>query len=928
MIKTVGLSEDLAERLVDIILEKAGNNPLEMAKIQVVLPTRRACKTVKDAFLQKSKEKSLLLPQLMPIYELDNLAEDIPTAMPALERTLLLAKMCHKKPHVSTPEQAIKIAVSLGELLDEFYQFETDTTQLSELVQNPIFAEHWNETLIFLEIITQQWPKILKEKGLIDEADRRIRLIDAYTKKIQGTNDTVIVAGLDGGLPAVRRLLETLNKQKNGLILLDGVDTGMTSGEMELLPEYHYQTSIKQILTTLKTEPSAVQVIGHKTERETLIREALLPESRTEEWRAGKIKANALQNVERIDCETSTEEALTIALILREALEKPEQTAALVTTDRLLARRVMAEMKRWGIILDDSAGTPITQTPIGVFLGLLTDVALTQGKPSALLALLKHPFSADGQNPMAFRQTIKSLEKEVRLNKTEFNPNLKTDFNPFISLFQNNVLTPFKTLLTEHIRLAEELATSADRTAQERLWQDDAGKATFDFLINLLEKADLIGEIEPLFYPNILEILMNTVTVRPTYGMHPRLDILGPIEARFNHYDICVLGGLNEGTFPTVPDVGPWLNRPMRYALNLPQPESKTATVSMDFAHCFCSPKVILTRAKKAEGAETIPSRFLARIEAALTGSNLTLPIKNADWAKRLDKSEATTPSKRPQPCPPVDARPKSLSVTKIELWMRNPYAIYARYILRLFKLDPLENNQKQQIYGSAVHKILEKFIKENPNNCDKNRLMTLADEILTEFGMTPTDKIFYLPRFEQTAEFIIKQQHETQGMIKASLTEEKAEKTFDVAGHPFTLKGTADRIDILKDGTARILDYKTGTVPSVKEVVAGYAPQLPLESYLFSNNGFPEQAKPVAQLAYWKLASKEADCHIVNVTKDKTAQELSDDNFENLKTLIYTYNQEKTPYAAAALTGRDKTYNDYDHLARTSEWANEGDEE
>ena len=158
MIKTVGLSEDLAECLVDIILEKAGNNPLEMAKIQVVLPTRRACKTVKDAFLQKSKEKSLLLPQLMPIYELDNLAEDIPTAMPALERTLLLSSLCQKKPHVATPEQAIKIAVSLGELLDEFYQFETDTTQLSDLVQNPIFAEHWNETLIFLEIITQQWP--------------------------------------------------------------------------------------------------------------------------------------------------------------------------------------------------------------------------------------------------------------------------------------------------------------------------------------------------------------------------------------------------------------------------------------------------------------------------------------------------------------------------------------------------------------------------------------------------------------------------------------------------------------------------------------------------------------------------------------------------------------------------------------------------
>lgn len=928
MIKTVGLSENLADCLVDLIIEKAVNNPLETAKIQIILPTRRSCKTVKDSFLQKSQNTSLLLPRLLPIYELDDLAEDIPDALPTLERTLLLSKLCQAKPNVTTPEQAFKIAISLGELLDAFYQFETDIDKLKDLVQNPIFAEHWNETLIFLDIITQVWPKILKEKKLIDEADRRIRLINAYTKKIQGSKETVIAAGLDGGLPSVRRLLDVINKQKNGLILLDGVDTSLSPNELALLPEYHYQTGIKKILNTLKVHPTSVHVIGRKTERDSLIREVLLPEAQTEEWRAGKIKSSALQNIERIDCETPSEEALTIALILRGALEKPEQTAALVTPDRILARRVIAEMKRWGIILDDSAGTPLSQTPIGVFLRLLTDVALNKENISSLLAVLKHPFSADKDNPVIFRQVIKSLEKNARQNKNKFTPNLKTDFTQFTELFQNNILTPFKTILTHHINLAEELAVSSDRTAQERLWQDDAGKEAFEFLTLLLEKADLIGEIEPIFYPMILEILMNTVTVRPTYGMHPRLDILGPIEARFNHYDICVIGGLNEGTFPGIPDIGPWLNRPMRQTLNLPQPENKTATVSMDFAHCFCSPKVILTRSKKAEGAETIPSRFLARLEATLTGSNLTLPIKNADWAKQLDKSNKTTSSKRPQPCPPAEARPTSLSVTKIELWMRNPYAIYARYILRLFKLDSLGKNQKQQIYGSAVHKVLEKFIKENPNNCDKNRLIALADEILTEFGMTPTDKIFYLPRFEQTAEFIIKQQQETLGMIKDSLPEQKGEKTFDVAGRPFTLKGTADRIDIFKDGTARILDYKTGTIPSIKEVVAGYAPQLPLESYLFSNNGFPEQAKPVAQLAYWKLASKETDCNVINITQNKTAQELSDDNFENLKTLIHIYNQEKTPYVAAALTGRDKTYNDYDHLARTSEWANEGDEE
>ena len=927
MIKTYSLSDNLADKIVDIVLKKKDDDPLSCAQIQIILPTRRACLTVKNAFLKRSLQKPILVPKLLPLYDLDNLAEDIPPALPKLSRTLLLQKLCAAKPNMATPEQALKVAISLGQVLDEFYQFETPTENLSELVQNPIFAEHWNETVVFLDIITKEWPKILAEKDLIDEADRRIRLIDAYTRQIPKISDFIIAAGLDGGLPVVRRLLKEIDSRPNGLILTEGLDTDLTASEWKGLPENHYQFGYLKILEELHKTPKDVESLTPPTAREMLIKQALKPEDKTEQWQRATISADALNHVTRIDCANDIDEAITIALILRGALEKPEQTASLVTTDRTLARRVITEMKRWGIVLDDSAGTPVLQTEAGIFLTLIARLGTSHKEQTDLLALLKHPLSADGQNPMGFRKQIKSYEKKAREKQSPFNPPLNTDLDSFVALFNNNALTPFCTLLKEHIRLAEALATSHDRTGLERLWGTDAGKVIFEFLTNLIEEADLIGAIEPAFYPSMLEILLNGLSVRVTYGMHPRLDILGPIEARFHHTDICVIGGLNEGVFPPMPETGPWLNRKMRNTLLLPQPENKIAELAADFAHCFCAPTVYLTRAKKTDGTETIPSRFLARLEAVLMGSQIPFPTLSNDWAEALDKPDKPEVITRPMPTPPVSARPYRLSVTRIETWMRNPYAIYARYILKLFPLKELIPDQKQQLYGVAIHDTLETFIKENPNNCDKGRLMALANQLLSQIGMTDSDKAFYLPRFEQAADFVITQQSKTAGQIDKAVTETEGEFTFEVDGKPFTLTGKADRIDLFKNRSARILDYKTGTVPGNKEVVSGYAPQLPLEGLIYLNGGFKDiQTLPLSDLAYWKLASKTEDCSVVSLNTKQPIDTLIQNSFEGLKNLIHVFNQPTTPYEACPIAGKEPTYNDYEHLSRFAEWGKGGD--
>ncbi|MDY6407596.1 MAG: PD-(D/E)XK nuclease family protein [Pseudomonadota bacterium] len=927
MIETVGLADNLADKIVDIVLKKIDHNPLMAAQIQIILPTRRAAVIIKNAFLKRSLQKPILIPKLIPLYDLDNLAEDIPPAMSALERALTLQKLCAEIPNITTPEGALKVAISLGQVLDEFYQFEAPTKNLSELVQNPIFAEHWNETIVFLDIITKEWPKILANKGMIDEADRRIRLIDSYTRNLSQTTDFIIAAGLDGGLPVVRRLLAQIDARENGLILMEGLDTTLTEQELKSLPENHYLYGIKQILEELKKTPQMVQSSRFPLSKELLMMQALAPADSTEQWQHVKIPSESISHVKRIDCDTDADEATTIALILRGALEVPEQTAALVTPNRALARRVISQMRRWNIILDDSAGTPVLQTEAGIFLSLIAQVGLSHQDPIDLLSLLKHPLCADGQNPMFFRKQVKVWEKEARLNETAFTPLLSTDLAPFCEMFNNgNVLTPFKTILTAHIRLAEALATSSDRTGAERLWGTDTGKVIFEFLINLVQQADLIGKIEPAFYGRIMEILLAGLNVRPSYGMHPRLDILGPIEARFHHADICIIGGLNEGVFPPVPETGPWLNRKMRQDLLLPQPEIKISEMAYDFAHCFCSPRVYLTRAKKTDGTETIPSRFISRMEAVLMGNQIPFSIFKNDWAETLDRPNKTETIAPPAPCPPVSARPKKLSVTRIEMWMRNPYAIYARYVLGLFPLKNLNTKERQQLYGVAVHDALEAFIRKNPNNCDKAELMAVMRESLSRVGMTETDQTFFLSRFDQTADFIIANQSIHANLIQQSLTEASGEVTFDVEGIPFTLTGKADRIDLFKNGSVRILDYKTGTVPSVKEVVSGYAPQLPLEALILIKNGFKDlKSAPICDLVYWKLASKADDCKIISLTEKKKATDLIDESFQGLFNLIRIFNQQNTPYEACPVAGKEPTFNDYEHLSRSAEWRKGG---
>lgn len=948
MIYAARLSDHFAKTLTTVLLERYPAQS-DLANVRVILPTRRACRTVKEAFLQHAQTRPMLLPRLIPLYDFEDLSADLPPACSAVERTLLLTHLCRAKPHVASLPAALKIALGLGALLDEFYQFEVSPDALDTLVQEASFAEHWNQTVAFLDIIRVWWPRILQERGQIDAMDRTVRQIDALNKKFQHVKPEhpIVLAGFDGGIKAVNRLINTLNKFDNTLILFDYFDFNISKGLFDTADETH---PLYKKIRLMKDGGISLQAVHPITNETNTARENWLYRAFADRTETGEpVTKAAFHNVHRLTCATAAEEAAACALILRQILETPGKTAALVTTDRTLSRRVISEMKRWGIDLDDSAGQPLLHTPVGVFLALVADAAVPDTGTRPLNALFKHPFAA----AWATHLNLSAAEVDARRHDTPLTLALPPFFKQLQQAAADGTLRPLNDWLTLHLNAAAELAsapetpntspttkdatnapTSLTETGQARLWAGDAGEAALSFLTQVQGAASVIHPMDFTDYRGLINLFFMNESVRPAYGTHPRLSILGPIEARLFHPDLCIIGGLNEGIFPETPDSGPWLNRPMRRALGLPVPETKTAALAADFMHCCAAPEVWLTRSAKSGGAPTIPSRFLSRLDAAAEQSGEQFLTDTLPFLAALDRPKVFSSPERPAPCPPVNKRPRTLAATRIELWMRNPYAIYARFILGLFPLPELEEPRPRQVFGSLVHAVLEDFFKTAPDTTNTAVLTAQGEKALAHSTLTPAERAFFAPQWAKIAAFVTKNQAVRAPFTRSTTVEATGTLTLNRPGGAFTLTARADRIDLMQDGTVELIDYKTGSVPSLAEIAAGYAPQLPLEGLILSAGGFSvssgSKAPPV--LTHWQLSGRDTGGRVAGALGRKATESdaltLLEHTRAGLERLIDVFDRPETPYEATPVPGKAPRYDDYRHLARTQEWMNDDSQE
>jgi ATP-dependent helicase/nuclease subunit B len=948
-----------------------------LADCIVLLPTRRACRSLADAFLRVSGGRPLLLPDIRPLGDVEedslslrlssgDAALTLPPAISERRRELLLTRLVleWKKSGDITPDQALRLARELARLLDQIQTERLDFRALESLAPEQ-FATHWQNVLDFLAIVTENWPKILADQDCIDPADRRNRLLEAQTRLWRDAppETPVIAAGSTGSIPATADLLVVVAQLPRGRIVLPGLDRAIddASHRAALGEATHPQQGMLRLLERLEVAPAAVRdwdagpdgpALSSPSSRTRIAIEALRPTETTDAWRAlGDLLADALDDVERVDCANEAEEAGVIALMLRHALDEPGRTASLVTTDRQLARRVAAALGRWDIEIDDSAGRPIMESPPGLYLRQVARAAADGLSPVLLLSLLKHPLAAGGMERDAFRRLVREFEKRVLRGPrpapgiaglrecvagtdaagTAFDALLdaiEARLGPLCAVLEGHAL-PLEALIDAHLAAAEAMADSATDPGAARIWHGEAGELLASAIAELREGPDILDDVAGRDYAPLFEGLMAGATSRPRYGLHPRLHIWGPLEARLLHADLMVLAGLNERSWP--PDVGndPWMSRPMRARFGLPAPERRIGLAAHDFAQAFAATRVALVRAVKSEGAPTVPSRWLTRLQAVLDGIGRPDALAPATpWTalyRGLSYPARPIRIDPPAPTPPVAARPRELSVTRIETWMREPYAIYADKILKLRALDPLEADPGAAERGSFIHDALDRFVRDHSGALPADALARLTACGEAAFGdalSRPAVRAFWWPRFLRVAAWFLAQE-------QARRVREIAEPRSEIRGRieiaapagPFVLTAKADRVDRLAGGGFTIIDYKTGSPPGRKLIELGFAPQLALEALILSHGGFEGLPAGAAEtLAYWRLSGGEPPGEIIPVKSEPQA--LVDAARKGLGNLISTFDDPRTPYHATPRPDHPAPYNDYEHLARTLEWS------
>jgi ATP-dependent helicase/nuclease subunit B len=1016
-------------------------NPELLADVTLYLPTRRAGRMAREVFLDVLNTDAVVLPRIVALGSVDEdelefsdaaqlggpEATRLPPKLDDLERKLTLAKLVAAwakfQPDslvVGGPASTLALAGDLARLMDDMVTRGVGWDALDGIVPDELDI-YWQHTLKFLKIAKETWPAHLAENDRIEPAARRDLLIAAEISRLTTRPKCpVVAAGSTGSMPTTARLLHAIATMPHGAVVLPGLDTHLDEAAWTSIGDVenptdpstppptwsHPQFALHHLLSRVFRikRRDVIALAGPAPRgREVLASEAMRPAGASAEWHTQLEKpeivtriANGMTNLTVLEAANPEMEALAIAIAMREASEK-NVTAALVTPDRALARRVMASLDRWSLNYDDSGGDSLMDMPAGIFARLAAETVADELAPPPLLALLKHPLFRLGKVKDYWSAAIADLELALLrgTRPAAGSAGLTRDFTRFrdelgklrrketsaihgsepraqltdaaldgVQALVEELSSALKPL--ENIKRGKPhdfselaachrnvlVALSIDDTKKIASFEGPDGGALSRAFDDLFQAVGISQESEkPLpsglaldlsEYPDAFQTAFGDRIVRRPQAAGARLRIYGPLEARLTESDRVILGGLVEGVWPPAPRVDPWLSRPMRHQLGLDLPERRIGLSAHDFAQLLGAKDVILSHAAKVAGAPAVASRFLHRLEAVAGGTLWTDAKQRGEnytrWADELDRPAAVTPAPQPMPKPALALRPLRMSVTEIEDWLRDPYTIYAKRILKLTPLDPVDMPLTAADRGSAIHDALGEFAAQFPAALPDDPAQTLrriGEIYFAPLMDRPEARALWWPRFLRIASWLAGWERDR----RMNVARVEAEATGRISiplegGRAFTLSARADRIEHRTDRTFAMLDYKTGNPPSSKQVYLGLSPQLTLEAAILRGGGFDDipAGSSVSELVYIKLSGNNpaGDERILELKANRGDEaqfpdDAADEALRELTALIRRFENEDEAYRSVVLTMWANRYGTYDDLARVKEWSASG---
>lgn len=947
---------DFPSALVDGLTQRCKNQPPEaLAKVELIVNTQRMERRIRNLF---DAGPNLLLPRISLLSDLSKrpTLNRLPPAMPPLRRRLqlsqLVSKLLDAQPDLAARSSLFDLSDSLAALFDEM-QGEGVTTDKIRSLDVSDMSDHWARAQSFIGI-ADEFTAHFDDTMDVETRQRQaaMNLIDHW--KINPPQHPVIVAGSTGSRGTTLMLMQAIAQLPQGVIILPGFDFDQPEHvwhglDDPLISEDHPQYRFHKLMTELEVPLSQVlpwtDTQPAATSRNKLVSLALRPAPVTDAWMSeGPLLTHldkATENVTLLEAPNPRGEALAIAMRLRQAAEDG-QTAALITPDRMLTRQVSAALDRWDILPDDSAGQPLQLSPPGRFLRHVAELFCKVLAGDTLLTLLKHPLTHDGASRGDHLRHSRELELQLRSNGPPFPDGACFDqfgstrevlegwTNWLTENFADQVITtelPLAEWVSRLRSLSEAISSGSQVNGTGTVWDKKAGREAQRVIQELEAEAGHGGEMSARDFVDLLGVLLSQGEVRDRDAPHGKIMIWGTLEARVQGADLVILGGLNEGSWPEAAKPDPWLNRQLRNQAGLLLPERRVGLSAHDFQQAIAAPEVWITRAIRSDDSDTVASRWLNRLCNLLDG----LPDQNGpdvlqamrdrgkiwlDWAEALEEPTKTQPALRPSPCPPVSSRPRRLTITEIPRLIRDPYAIYAKHVLRLKVLNPLVHTPDALLRGIVVHEVFEHFIKEtqdNPSLLNREHLLQKSRELLEEHVPWPVARCLWLARLNRIAGDFIQAEQSRRLIAQPKCFEAKGEARLDQLD--FTIACRADRIDMDDRGFLHLYDYKTGAPPSETQQLK-FEKQLLIEAAMAEQGAFEDIGPAeVSRALFIGLGTTMKEVR-APLDKDPPTKV-----WEELHELISAYFEPTQGFSSRRMLHLDTDHGDYDHLARFGEW-------
>lgn len=878
-------------------------NAQSLSKLKVILPNGFTCLSLQKILVKK--QNISILPNIVPFSniiaegpEIFEMPSEYISQVTPLEKKLILTEIIHNYPDVITQDswhQSLQFCPIIAKFLDELLSNNIAIDKLAALEN----SHYWQSAYRFLEYVYLEWHVRVKKLKKQDNINYQIKMLEAEIARINRLGENVIIAGILGHDHISWNFLKSVASAPSAFIILPPI----SEFEASLLQSDDGKNGLyclAQLLKYLGKDLTEFMSLDGKQENCSYsnILDSLLTNQDKQRFCDKNLE------IKLLEFNTIYDEAQQLALICK---ANPDKQIAIIVNNEKTKDFYCNFLAKYFIEFQDLIGHKLLHTHTCQMIIGISEIICNEFDLKKLFLLLKNPLinsRLEQKLELVFsgkNRFAKNPEQMLTIVETTGDAELIAWFSKLVDLlYKHND----NEILANSIKIAEKL--------YKDIWYEQGAVEAAKFFSELLELQSNLIFSNNKDLPAILRTLLGELQYFPPNNLAPNIFIGKPSDLALITFDLVILADFNEENWPSPLPKNPWLNSQMQTKLALDATNVHSSMALYYFYLFLHNKQVIITRANKQPSKTGIlPSKYLLKLQTIL-GRSL---VRGENQHNSITSEKRAVSPVIPSSSIGCSIFPNILSITDIELLIRNPYSFYVKKILNLRDKEKIGTEPKISEFGNFIHKIFDLYTKNYATNQNKDKIQCLlkySDEILQNISLPEyTVKIWQIKLVPIAKAFI---EFDQQRRLNTTLiySEAKGELKLNIAEQELTIVGVADRVEIDKYGKISILDYKTGTLPSKKDIESGLSPQLIILALMALEGGFilDPSANIPHEIIYVKLASSQPYIQTteVNLTKQMLIR-----HKQGLVALIKYYLTTKNFSKEIDLL----QYNPYSHLAR-----------